>query len=599
LATLQQADYLEILDTASRLAQFGFAVFRWQASERYPRYEWVNEAIVVRTKVDRDTLLGQDPFFLRLANNVRMVDLAREGIERGDTAPFEVELTAADGTTYWVETVATRLEPAPDGSLRFVLATHAIGRRKEHERFRTILTATIDSEPNGVFIVRLRGGSLLAPPVIYVNPAFARMTGYTQDDLSAGIYPRLLGDASNRLLVGENARAVLRGEAVVAEVQLYRKDGTTFWAEVRAHPLESPTIHCALTIRDVTDRRAAQEAMNVLSEGVGQASDFMIVTDETPTSAGGPRILHVNRSFLDATGYEEAELVGSPYTSVYSPHNTAFAMDAIRRAIEADQPNYREVLAQRKDGSEFWIEFVDRPFTTRYGRRLRLMVGRDITVRRRSTNQLSLLFAATEQAETPIVIYDANEDGSLTVSYENETASQRQHYHLLESWNGEDREDRATRRRLESGEVTIVTYMRRTDESGASELVQMAARPIRNESRLEAVLTQERMLATKSEASRSAHSRVIELATMLPALDRAKGLPERVEALGALLRSTFGASLELLPFTANGSVHIDEARRVAVFAQNGIAARVIWPEPLEPLAVTALRFAIEAALDGA
>ena len=573
-------------------------MFRWEPSERYPRYEWVNDAIVSRTKFDRELLLDEEPFFLRLGNNVRMVDLARESVLRDDPSPFEVELTARDGSSYWVEIVAQRLEPTIEGSLRFVLATHAISRRKEHERFRTILTAAIDSEPNGVFIVRLRGGSLLAPPVIYVNPAFARMTGYTQDDLAAGIYPRLLGDASNRLLVGENARAVLRGEAVVTEVQLYRKDGTTFWAEVRAHPLESPTIHCALTIHDVTERRSAQEAMNVLSEGVGQASDFMIVTDETAPSAGGPKILHVNRSFLDATGYQEAELIGSPYTIIYSPHNTPLVMDAIRRAIEADQPNYREVLAQRKDGSEFWIEFVDRPFSTRHGRRLRLMVGRDITVRRRSTNQLSLLFAATEQAETPVVIYDANDDNGLTLSYENESAAQRQHYHLLELWGRHDAEGRSIRRRLESGEVCIVTYTR-TDDSGASELVQMAARPIRNESRLEAVLTQERMLATKGATSRSAHSRVIELATMLPALDRAKGLPERVEALGALLQSTVGAALEQRPYSADGSVQIDEARRVAVFAQGGIAARVTWPEPLEPLAVTALRFAIEAALDGA
>ncbi len=596
--TLQQGDYHQILDTAAQLAEFGFAVFRWQPSDRYPRYEWVNDAVVARTKFDREALLGEDPVYLRLGNNVRMVDLARESVVRGDVSPFEVELTAADGTAYWVEVVAHRLEPSADGSDRFVVATHAIGRRKEHERFRTILTAAIDSEPNGVFIVRLRGGSLLAPPVIYVNPAFAGMTGYTQDDLSAGIYPRLLGDASNRLLVGENARAVLRGEAVVAEVQLYRKDGSTFWAEVRAHPLESPTVHCALTIRDVTDRRAAQEAMHMLSEGVGQASDFMIVTDDTTPSAGGPKILNVNRSFLEASGYAEAELIGSSYTTIYSPHNTPLVMDAILRAIEAGQPNYREVLAQRKDGSEFWIEFVDRPFLTRYGRQLRLMVGRDITVRRRSTNQLSLLFAATEQAETPIVIYDANDDGDLTFSYENESAAQRQHYHLLELWKRDDTEGRSTRRRLESGEVTIVTYAR-NDDSGASELVQMAARPIRNESRLEAVLTQERILATKGAASRSAHARVIELATMLPALDRAKGLPERVEALGALLRSTFGASMERLPYTADGSVHIDEAGQIAVFAQNGIAARVTWPDPLEPLAVTALRFAIEAALDGA
>jgi PAS domain S-box-containing protein len=424
------------------------------------------------------------------------------------------------------------------------------------------------------------------------------MTGYTQDDLSLGIYPRLLGDASNRLLVGENARAVLRGEAVVTEVQLYRKDGTTFWAEVRAHPLESPTIHCALTIRDITDRRSAQEAMNMLSEGVSQASDFMIVVDEMPPAAGGPKILNVNRSFLEATGYQESDLVGHAYTVLYSPHNPASLMQSIRGAIETGQANEREVLAQRKDGSEFWIEFVDRPFVTRHGRRLRLMVGRDITMRRSSTNQLSLLFSATELAETPVIIYDADENGELAVSYENEAAAMRHHYHLPELWKRGDTEARSARQRLERGELVAVTYTH-IDANGSPELVQMASRPIRNESRLEAVLTQERVLSAKSAASReNAHSILIDLAMMLPALDRAKGLPERLEALRALLHSTFDASFEMRPSSTNGAVHIDEQRCIAVFARNGISTRVTWPKRLPPLAVTALRFAIEAALDG-
>jgi hypothetical protein len=64
------------------------------------------------------------------------------------------------------------------------------------------------------------------------------------------------------------------------------------------------------------------------------------------------------------------------------------------------------------------------------------------------------------------------------------------------------------------------------------------------------------------------------------------------------LNGAFGASMEQLDFSANGSVHIDEGRRIAVFARDGVATRVTWPESLDPLGVTALRFAIEAALDG-
>ena len=155
-----------------------------------------------------------------------------------------------------------------------------------------------DNAPAGIFIVRLRDADLLSPPVVYTNPTFWRMTGYTQDELEAGVYPRILGEHTNRRVVGEYVQAVLRGESVVTDLQLRRKDGTPFWCEVRAHPLETPTVHCAVILLDTTARREAQDAMSLLTEGIAQASDFVIVTDDTPPSDGGPRILHVNRSFL-------------------------------------------------------------------------------------------------------------------------------------------------------------------------------------------------------------------------------------------------------------------------------------------------------------
>jgi PAS domain S-box-containing protein len=362
-----------------------------------------------------------------------------------------------------------------------------------NEAYFHLLTATIDSEQDGVFIVRLRGENPLTPPVLYANPAFSRITGYTQDDLANGVYPRIFGEFTNIRDVEERSRDVLSGRAVVTEVELARKDGSRFWAEVRAHPLESPAIHCALSIHDVTERRRNQEAMQLLSEAISQASDFMLVTDATSIAEGGPRIVYANRAFLDATGFTEAELIGQPYLCIYSSKNTQLLMRSIRNAIEDGKTSNREVLAQRKDGGEFWIEAVERPFLTRHGRKLRLLVGRDITHRRRSTTQLSLLYTAAEQALTPIIIYEFDNQGYPLVSYENEIAAVRGRYELVTIWARDDEAAAAMRERLARGDEVVLTYK----EPG--ETVYFVARAIRSDARIEAVLTQERIGAGKDE----------------------------------------------------------------------------------------------------
>jgi PAS domain S-box-containing protein len=477
----------EILDNLVARASFGFIIYNWEPGERFPRCEWVNDAALARMRIAREAILADTSGFYSIDANARALAVMREHLERCDATAFDVEVTSAEGSSYWIECSVNTIERTPDGGYRYIVVTHAIDRRKEQEHFSDLLAATIDSEQDGVFIVRVRDEDPLKPPVIYANAAFSRITGYTQDDLANGIYPRILGERSDVESIGESSRAVQSGRAVVTEVELYRKDGSRFWAEVRAHPLEDPVVHCALSIHDITARRRNEEAMQLLYEAISQASDLMIVTDTTPISDGGPRILYVNRAFLEATGYEERELLGEPYLFIYSENNAPLLMKSIRGSIEAGEPSYREVLVRRKDGGDFWVESVERPFVTRHERQLRLLVGRDITIRRRSTTQLSLLYSAAELASTPIIIYEPACKNGLTVLYENEAAASREHYHLADIWQRDDDEARVVRERLTAGDLVDITYARN------DERVHLTARAIRTESRIEAVLTQERV----------------------------------------------------------------------------------------------------------
>jgi PAS domain S-box-containing protein len=597
MADLPAQEYLATLDTAAHIAQLGVAIFRWEASQRFPVYEWANAIVTARTKIDSAAAESERSSFFERGNNAQLARMARAHLEACDEAPFEVEITTRSGDTYWIECVVRLLGTDPHGMVRFVLASREIERRKAHEAFGKLLSTAVDRQPDGVFIVRMDESNPLTPPLVYANAAFSHLTGFSQEDLAAGVYPALLGDRSDHPLVEEHARAIMSGRSIVTKLELTRKDGTRFRAEVRAHPIESPPVHCVLIVHDITDRWHEEEEMSLLSEAVSQASDFVIVTDDMLPSDGGPTILYVNPSFLDATGYETQELIGKPYLAIYSRKNTPKIMDAILAAIKQGNANYREILAARKDGSAFWIEFVERPFTTRHGRRLRLTIGRDITLRRRSSSQLSLLFAAAEHSKSPIVIYEPDEVAGLCITYENEAAAQLAYYHLITLWKSADADSQSIRERLEHGEEVELTYAMPTVQHGNQSIVHLTARAIRNESRVEAILTQERFVESDGTPSDfPKQGKLIEMALMIPALARAKTAGERIETLRVLVHNAFGAELVIGTDRSSGGVRIDEQERLASFPFEGQTTRVSWKRPLEALELTALRFCIETTL---
>jgi PAS domain S-box-containing protein len=332
----------------------------------------------------------------------------------------------------------------------------------------------------------------------------------------------------------------------------------------------------------------------MINEAIEQASDFVIVTDSQSHAVGGPRIVYANRALFEATGFEPEDLLGKSYTTIYSKNNDPKLMAAIRDAIEAGKPNYREMLAARKDGSDFWIEFVAKPFTVEDAT-FRMSIGRDITTRKRTFNQIALLFSAFEQSANRVALYEPNEAGELAASYENEPAIAAGSHRLLDLWRGPAESACAFRERLLAGESVQRIYAE-SDASGVPAVVELIARGVRNGNELGAVLTIERVLA-RADGTEGYSSRLITFARLLPALAEANTTIERFSVLRALLLDTFAAEVEAGQPSTGSGVHIAPGSNTAHFTFSGTSYIARWAKALEPSSLTALRFCIEAAIE--
>ncbi len=535
--------------------------------------------------------------FYALGTNDHALPKVLDHARRDDRTPFECRLTDLDQHTYWIEVSVRKLSPGDKQPLRYMVIAREITARKHAEEQSHLLAAAIEEQPAGVLIVNLQGAHWLRPPIVYVNAGFSALTGYSLEDIRAGVYPLILGEKSDREIVRNAAKRVFDGEQVTVELQLYHRNGTPFWAEVRAHALESPRAYAVLIINDISGRRAKDNWMRMLTEAIDQASDFVTIFADSDYSTGGPKLKYANRAFFEATQYEPGELLGRPYTAFYSPRNDAVVLDAIRDSIEAGLPNFREVLAQRKDGSEFWIEFVSKPIVDSDGRALRLSIGRDITLRRRATNHLTLLLAAFEQSPSRVVLYETNQHDELEVAYENEASYVHGHRRLLELWNDQRQSSRAVRARLMAGERVHLVFSDR-DVRGIPNLVDFVAISVRNASRLEAVLTFDHVIADAT-VDESERSRLLELAMLVQACREARDEASVLVVLRALLLDRFEAEVGFTTLPVPSGVSIDASARQASFTLGARSYLVSWATALEERDLTALRFCIEVCVEHA
>jgi diguanylate cyclase (GGDEF)-like protein/PAS domain S-box-containing protein len=92
----------------------------------------------------------------------------------------------------------------------------------------------VEATSNGILITDHRQDD---HPIVYCNPAFERMTGYTRDQV-LGRNPRFLQAGDNAQDELGKARAAMgAGGDYCGVLKNYRKDGTLFWNQLRMSPV--------------------------------------------------------------------------------------------------------------------------------------------------------------------------------------------------------------------------------------------------------------------------------------------------------------------------------------------------------------------------
>ncbi|MBA3766262.1 MAG: PAS domain S-box protein [Acidobacteria bacterium] len=263
-------------------------------------------------------------------------------------------------------------------------------------------------------------GSADGQTLVMINPAYARMHGYTVEELISRPVIDVFAPEAREALVEQIRLTRERGHHIFESLHI-RKDGSVFPVLVEITAIKDANrqvLYLAAHVADITERRLIEEELRRSEENyrslLENAHDIIYTHDLQGN------YLTINRAGEEVTGYTRQEILGGlNIAQVVAPEHLELAKGMTRRKLTDPSPTVYEVDIITRDNRRLTLELstrisyqCDQPVTVEG-------IARDVTERKRVEREREELLEREQQARREIEETSRLKDEFLaTVSHE-------------------------------------------------------------------------------------------------------------------------------------------------------------------------------------
>ncbi|MEO8591979.1 MAG: PAS domain S-box protein [Candidatus Solibacter sp.] len=238
------------------------------------------------------------------------------------------------------------------------------------------LAAAIDQAAEAVAITDCSG------TILYANPAFSRMTGYSRQE-AFGMNVRVLKSGEQDPTYYRDLWETIRaGRVWKGELINQRKDGTTYTEEMTIAPVRDSRgdiVRYIALKQDVTERRAAEGSQRLLAAIVASSDDAIIGKSIDGT------IQSWNRGAEEIYGYRAPEVIGRSISLLVPPGRADELPDILEGVTAGHTRSHFETVRLTNQGRQVDVSITVSPILNELG----IIVGaatiaRDISHARRA-----------------------------------------------------------------------------------------------------------------------------------------------------------------------------------------------------------------------
>lgn len=256
--------------------------------------------------------------------------------------------------------------------------------RESEERYRQV----VEFSPEPIFI-QCEG------KCVFANPATAKLFGVAYpEELCGKLILECVHPDYHQIVVSRMDSVQIGNPVPVIEEQIIRTDGTVVDVEVSSTSFIYYKKAAALVlIRDVSERKRAEEQLRKLSYAVEQSPTMIMITDKSGY------IEYINPRYTQIIGYTSAEVIGKQCSIFGANGPNSQEPPEFVKIIPTGKEWRGEILSSKKNGEVFWEMSALSPIKNENGEITHyLKVGEDITFRKQKEQELHKAKAEAEAA---------------------------------------------------------------------------------------------------------------------------------------------------------------------------------------------------------
>lgn len=151
--------------------------------------------------------------------------------------------------------------------IRMIGAIQDITKQKEEENRLKLLETVFTEARDSIIITQATSDGYQIPKIVFANPAFSKMSGYTHSEIIGKSPIIFMGENSDAEGIKKITQAIKNKSECFLEIILYKKDNSEYWVRLSFIPvynLEQNLSHWISIQRDITEEKKLEKEKEIL-----------------------------------------------------------------------------------------------------------------------------------------------------------------------------------------------------------------------------------------------------------------------------------------------------------------------------------------------